>query len=85
MTKGKFPRILIEGGSTNNFLDPQAAKKVKVTLLDTAPISVVIADGFKVISHQQCKALEWSIQGETFTTYFRILPLVGIDAILGVQ
>lgn len=44
--------ILIDSGSTSNFLDPQAAKKLKVRLEDTKPLVVSIADGFKVQSTQ---------------------------------
>lgn len=85
MANGKFLRILIDSGSTNNFLDPQAAKMVKASLINTTPVSVSVADGFIVTSYQQCKGLNWTIQGEEFFTYFRILPLGGIDAVLGVQ
>lgn len=85
MANGKFLRILIDSGSTNNFLDPHAAKRIKASLTETEPITVSVADGFKVTSTQQCKGCRWTVQGEEFTTDFRILPLGGIDVVLGVQ
>lgn len=85
MANGKLLRILVDSGSTNNFLDPNAAKRVKATLTDTTPISISIADWFKVPSYQQCSALHWTVQGEELVTDFRILPLGGIDAVIGVQ
>lgn len=85
MVSGKILRILIDSDSINNFLDPQAAKMVKASLIQTPPIVVSIVDGFKVTSSQQYKGLKWSIQGEEFSTDFRILPSEGIDVVLGVQ
>lgn len=40
--------ILIDSGSTGNFLDTQAAKRLKVKLTNTNTISVSVIDGFKV-------------------------------------
>lgn len=40
--------ILIDSGSTGNFLDTQAAKRLKVKLTNTNTISVYVVDGFKV-------------------------------------
>lgn len=50
MSHGNFLRILVDSGSTNNFLDPQAAKRIKATLRETNAIIVTVADGFKVTS-----------------------------------
>lgn len=85
MANGKFIRVLVDSGSTNNLLDPQAAKRVKTALLNTNFVSVTVADGFKVESHQNYPNLQWTIQGDEFHTEFRILPLGGIDVVFGVQ
>lgn len=69
----------------NNFLDPQAAKRITAPTQDTKPMIVSVADGFKVDSMQECTQLLWSAQGESFVTDFRILPLGGIDVVLRVQ
>lgn len=75
----------MDSGNTNNFLDPQAARRIKAVVKETNAITLTVVDGFKVSSHQLCPELPWSIQGEEFQTDFRILPLGGIDAVLGVQ
>lgn len=85
MAHGEFLRILMDSGSTNNFMDPQAAKKIRVVIKDANPLNVTVADRFKVSSHQACPKVSWSVQGEEFQTDFRVLPLGGIDAVLGVQ
>lgn len=56
----------MNSGSTNNFLDPQVAKKIKAKLRETNPITITVVDGFKVTSHQHSPQLAWSVQGEEF-------------------
>lgn len=85
MVNGKSLRILVDSGSTNNFLDPSAAKCIRVRAVETTPIIVTVADGFKVLSTKVCSELTWTIQGEEFSTNFRVLSLGGVDAVLGVQ
>lgn len=66
MSHRKFLRILVDSGTTNNFLDPWAAKRIKAALRETNAITMTVADGFKVFSHQHCPKLFWSIQGDEF-------------------
>lgn len=56
MANGKLLRILIDSGSTNNFLDPHAARRVKAMLQETKHVSIFVADGFKVTSFQECRS-----------------------------
>lgn len=85
MVKGKPLSILIDSGSTNNFLDTQVAQKLKFSLEDVKPVAVTVADGFKVYNHKRCKDFKWEMQGHEYETEMKILPLGGIDAVLGVQ
>lgn len=64
VVKNKPFSILIDSGSTNNFLEPQAAKRLKLKLENTKPILVYVADGFKVESTQLCKQFKWSARGQ---------------------
>lgn len=74
LANGKCLRILIDSG-----------KRIKAPTQDTKPMTISIANGFKVESMQECNQLLWSAQGESFITDFRILPLGRIDAVMGVQ
>lgn len=85
MANGKFLKILIDSGSTHNFMDPKSANRLRATMQSTKPITVYVADGFKVHSNQECVGFHWTAQGEEFSNDFKILPLGGIDAVLGVQ
>ncbi|KAJ0547862.1 putative nucleotidyltransferase, Ribonuclease H [Helianthus annuus] len=77
--------ILIDSGSTHNFLRERLAKKLECESLDVAPVTVGVADGKKLTSTQVCKAFQWNMQGNWFTTEVLLLPLDSYDMILGVQ
>ncbi|XP_058217468.1 uncharacterized protein LOC131328550 [Rhododendron vialii] len=77
--------ILIDSGSTHNFLDPGVAKRTGVRTQPTNPLSVIVADGTKISSKAVVRDLHWSVQGMEFISEVRLLPLGGCDMVLGVQ
>lgn len=77
--------ILVDSGSTHNFLDPGVAKRAGVVIQGTNPLTVTVADGSKISSKAMVKDLQWSMQGTIFTTEMRLLPLGGCDMVLRVQ
>ena len=46
--------ILVDSGSTHNFLDPKTAKQVGCQLIPTSNLMVTVADGSKVSSNATC-------------------------------
>ncbi|KAF7139795.1 hypothetical protein RHSIM_Rhsim06G0000800 [Rhododendron simsii] len=83
--KKKMLHILIDSGSTHNFLDPKIAKTTGVESQPTNPLTVVVADGTKTFSKAMVKDFNWTMQGAEFTADMRLLPLGGCDMVLGVQ
>ncbi|KAA8539824.1 hypothetical protein F0562_026516 [Nyssa sinensis] len=77
--------ILIDSGSTHNFLDPTMAKRTGASIQFTNPLAVVVADGTKLQSKAVVKDFQWVMQGTNFTADMRLLPLGGCDMVLGVQ
>ncbi|XP_022008416.1 uncharacterized protein LOC110907795 [Helianthus annuus] len=77
--------ILIDSGSTHNFLKERLAKKLGCEVASIAPVTVGVADGKKLTSTQVCKEFQWNMQGNWFTTEVLLLPLESYDMILGVQ
>ncbi|GKB80299.1 ty3-gypsy retrotransposon protein, partial [Tanacetum coccineum] len=77
--------ILIDSGSTHNFLDLYKAKKMGCHIRKTCPLSVSVAGGNKLISQYMVKDFQWKIQGVLFTTDVMMLPLGGCELVLGVQ
>ncbi|KAA8519441.1 hypothetical protein F0562_013684 [Nyssa sinensis] len=73
--KGKVKKnmvtILIDSGSTHNFLDPTMAKRTGASIQFTNPLTVVVADGTKLQSKAVVKEFQWVMQGTTFTADMR--------------
>ncbi|PHT64825.1 hypothetical protein T459_29250 [Capsicum annuum] len=64
--KGKAIHVLIDSGSTHNFLDLETAKWLGCVLTSISPFSVSVANVKKIHSHHLCKALVWKMQGVSF-------------------
>lgn len=75
--------ILIDPGSTHNFLDIQIAKGLGCSLTPIKPMSVVAASG-DLITKYKCSSFAWKMQGYGFTAEIRTLPLGCSDLVLGV-
>ncbi|XP_056850923.1 uncharacterized protein LOC108825184 [Raphanus sativus] len=76
--------ILIDPGSTHNFLDIQMAKGLGCSLTPIKPMSVVAASG-DLVTKYKCSSFAWKMQGYGFTAEIRTLPLGCSDLVLGVQ
>lgn len=81
----KSVNILMDTGSTHNFMDVEVAKRLGCYLLDRAPMTVKVADGGKLKCTQMVRGFEWKIKGVTFITDVYRMPLGGCDLVLGVQ
>ncbi|XP_035545954.1 uncharacterized protein LOC118348438 [Juglans regia] len=77
--------ILIDTGSTHNFVDTVAAARCKLHVQLGQTISVKVANGQLIESTGKCVAVPLSIQSIPFTVDFLTLPLGGCDAVLGIQ
>nr|DAD38797.1 TPA_asm: hypothetical protein HUJ06_013119 [Nelumbo nucifera] len=60
-------QILIDSGSTHNFVDEQVVKKLGCKVEAIKPMAVSVADGNKVFVIAICKKFSWQIQSTTFT------------------
>lgn len=85
LVKKQVMEILVDTGSTHNFLDVKFAKKAGVLTQATSPLTVEVADGTKIYSKAVVKDFKWAMQGTLFSAEMRILPLGGCDMVLGVQ
>nr|GEW41408.1 hypothetical protein [Tanacetum cinerariifolium] len=78
-------QILIDCGSTHNFLDLKTAKNLGCKFKSTITLQVYVANGQNMISCYECKNFQWSLQGETFTNDVMLLPLGGCEMVLGIH
>ncbi|GJV14755.1 reverse transcriptase [Tanacetum coccineum] len=77
--------ILIDTGSTHNFVNESVAKKIGCHLQTTGPLQVTVAGERNLISNTMCSAFKWTLQGEVFTASVMLLPLGGCDMVLGIR
>lgn len=77
--------ILVDSGSTHNFVDLQKAKRLGCRLQITCPFSVAVSGGTKMISNFMCRGFTWTLQGHTFMSDVLILLMGVCEMVLGIQ
>nr|KYP33317.1 hypothetical protein KK1_045838 [Cajanus cajan] len=77
--------ILIDSGSTHNFLDVNVAKRLGCKIEDMDSVTVTVADGARVQINTMVKGFSWLIQNTVFTSDIMLLPLGCCDMVLGIE
>ncbi|GJR65654.1 retrotransposable element Tf2 [Tanacetum coccineum] len=77
--------ILIDCGSTHNFLDIATTKQIGCPVKESYPLQVIVTGGIFFTSNHVCKGLTWKLQRETFQADMMLIPLGGHEMVLGVQ
>lgn len=81
----KFIFILIDSGSTHNFMDVKIAAQLGCVVQKSGLSQVAVADGGRIGVHGKVDQFTWTFQTTTFTDDFMLIPLGGCDMVLGVQ
>lgn len=77
--------VLIDSGSTHNFVDSKLAASLGIHPQSQDGIKVQIANGQEVANPSRSKEVEVKLQGVVFWTDLFILPLAGCEVVLGIQ
>ncbi|VFQ72131.1 unnamed protein product [Cuscuta campestris] len=77
--------VLIDGGSTHNFVHPRTVEKLGLSLEKVAAFRVYVGNGDSLCCTQQCRNVALELQGTTFTVDLYVLQIHGHDVVLGVQ
>lgn len=77
--------VLVESGSTHNFLSNDIAKKLGLKSRSEGYFEVANANGEKLISSGRCKEVCMTLQGVPIVVDLYLLPLEGCDTLLGAQ
>lgn len=77
--------ILIDSGSTHNFVDPVVVQKAKLLVDSSHTLAVTVANGDKVKSEGKLYNLKLRLQGHTFAIDAYVLVLGGCDMVFGVH
>jgi hypothetical protein len=77
--------ILVDSGSTHSFLSAAVAQHLTGVQSMASPVSVKVVDGGTLTCNTELSAVEWSVQGYSFHSNLKILPLGLYDLILGMD
>ena len=83
--KHKSMVILIDLGSTHNFVDTSLFSQLHIHVDSTQILEVKVANGEVLRTHGLCKDVSIGLQGHQFLVQLHVLPMGGCDLILGTQ
>jgi len=76
--------VLIDSGSTHNFIQPWVAKYLSLPLHDTPLLRIMVDNSSILKCHQRSDAISLSLQNHAFSFTLHLLPISGADVVLGV-
>lgn len=77
--------ILINGGSTHNFMQECLVKHLGLMAQPTQSLKVMVGNSNEVDYHYLCPGVMVHVQERVFTVDLHVLPLCGADIVLSVQ
>jgi len=77
--------ILIDSGSTHNFLDISIARTLECRVESITSQAVAVANGNSLQCQYICRQFQWQLHRASFTSDVLLIPLGGCDMVLGVQ
>ena len=77
--------LLLDTGSTHNFMDPKTAELLGVRVTHASCSTVSVADGSQLGVQGKVDKFKWEFHGTKFQVDFMIIPLGNCDVVLGVQ
>ncbi|KAJ0090873.1 hypothetical protein Patl1_13026 [Pistacia atlantica] len=77
--------VLIDNGSTHNFLNAKMAEILQLPVIPTEPFVVQVANGSSLKCQGRFEHVWVILQGIPFTLTLYSLTLAGLDLVLGVQ
>jgi len=78
-------RVLVDSGSSHNFLQSTQAYELGLPASPTKPLSVTVGNGHALTCSQVCTKVPLLIQEQPFLVDFYLIDLCWPEAILGVQ
>ncbi|CAM8944567.1 unnamed protein product [Rhodiola kirilowii] len=82
---GRQVIILIDSGSTHNFIQSRVAKNAGLAVEETKHLSVTVGNGDELRCEGFCRGVNLDMGGKPFTIDFHLLPIYGADLVLGAQ
>ena len=80
---GMHVQILVDSGSSDNFLQPRLAHCLKLPVEPIPNLQVLVGNGNSFVVEGLVEELEVKIQGHSFKLPVYLLPVTGEDLVLG--
>ncbi|WVZ26157.1 hypothetical protein V8G54_004701 [Vigna mungo] len=80
---GMTIQILLDSGSSDNFLQPRIAHCLKLPVEEMSSLHVLVGNGNAMSTEGVIKEIQVKVQGHTLTLPVYLLPVSGADLILG--
>nr|GMC77790.1 Transposon Ty3-G Gag-Pol polyprotein [Ipomoea batatas] len=77
--------VLIDSGSTHNFIHPTFTEKLQLATTPIKPFKVYVGNGDTLTCQYVCRGVNIFMQGNSFTLDLNVLPIAGPDIVLGIQ
>ena len=77
--------ILIDSGSTHNFIDAKMVAKLGCVMKPTTELKVMAANGNELRCKEICRGFSWTMQGKKLQANVLALALDNYDLVLGIQ
>lgn len=77
--------ILVDSGSTHNFMQLAVASALKLTIHATRPFKVATDSGKNLTCDKVCKDVEIKIQGVVVMMDVFLIPMAGSNLVIGIQ
>ena len=77
--------VLIDSGSTHNFIKPTIVEQLQLPVSGTPRFRVFIGNGDFLLCTQRYSSVPIALQGYKFTIDLFVLPIEGPDVVLGIQ
>ena len=80
--KGRQIRILMDGGSSDNFIHPHLASSLDLTIHRTPPFNVEVGSGELLHCEEEVTNIPIHIQGHTLCISAFVLPIASKELVL---
>ena len=77
--------LLVDGGSTHNFIQHQLVSQLSLIPRTTTPLCVMVGNEQQLECTSVCESVPVTIQATEFIVDLHVLPIAGANVVLGVQ
>ena len=85
LIQGHEIQILLDGGSSDNFIQPCIAKFLQLPIQEAPRFKVLVGNGHQLEYEGEVKHIPVHIQGYSIQVSTYVLPIAAVDLVLGTQ